>query len=78
MFKEIFEKTFTYILETLASVVNATHDILGVLLIIKVNEAFQAIMEKRGIMTMNGFFEKVYMILWPRFQALLDLNIKSM
>jgi hypothetical protein len=51
---------------------------LGLLMMLKVNEQFQLIMEKRNITTMNGFFEKVYMLLWPRFQALLDLNIRSM
>ena len=78
VFGEVFSKTFQHIIDTLASLFSGTHDLLALLLILKINSTFQQTMEKRGIQFMNSFFEKVRMILWPKLQHLLDTNLREM
>ena len=77
VFGEIFAKTFQLLIDTLASILNSTHDILGLLLVLHLNSSFQSIIEKRGLFIMNAFFEKVRIVIWPRLQSLLDANLKE-
>lgn len=78
VFGEIFAKTFQMVIENLSSVLISTHDTLALLLILKINNSFQSIIEKRGLVIMNAFFEKVRIIVWPKLQNLLDVNLKEM
>lgn len=78
VFGEIFAKTFQMIIENLSSVLVSTHDTLALFLILKINNSFQTLIEKRGLAIMNAFFEKVRIIVWPKLQSLLDSNLKEM
>jgi vacuolar protein sorting-associated protein 52 len=77
VFGEIFSKTFQLLIDTIASILNSSYDMLGFLLILRINSNFQAILEKRGLDIMNSFFEKIRIILWPRLQSLLDSNLRE-
>jgi hypothetical protein len=77
-FKEVFSKTFQHLAEQLALTVSNTYDLLGLCLILKINEAYATVMESREIPVMGSFFEKISMTVWPKVQSLLDINLKSM
>ena len=77
VFGELFTRTFQMLIETLASILNSTHDILGLLLVLQLNSYFQSKIEKSGLFIMNEFFEKVRIVIWPRLQSLLDANLKE-
>jgi hypothetical protein len=77
VFGELFAKTFQMIVENLSSMLVYTHDILGLLLVLKVNSSFQSLVEKKGVYMMNAFFEKIRIIIWPKIQSLLDINLKE-
>lgn len=77
-FKEVFSKAFQQLTEQLALIVGTTYDLLGLCLILKINEAYNVLMETREIPAMTSYFEKVNMIVWPKVQSLLDLNLKSL
>ncbi|OMJ73292.1 hypothetical protein SteCoe_28041 [Stentor coeruleus] len=78
VFGEIFTKTYQLVIDTLASILPGTHDLVGLFLVLRVNSAFQALVEKRGLFIMNAFFEKVRIIVWPRLQSLLDNVLREM
>mmetsp|Transcript_7055 Transcript_7055/g.12940 ORF Transcript_7055/g.12940 Transcript_7055/m.12940 type:complete len:633 (-) Transcript_7055:727-2625(-) len=77
-FKEVFSRTFQHLTEQLALITHNSYDLLGLCLILKINEAYNLLMESREIPAMTSFFEKVNMTVWPKVQSLLDLNLRSM
>lgn len=78
VFGEIFTKTQQFLVDNLASLFVTTHDLLALLLVLKINSLFQKTMETRGMFFMNSYFEKVRIITWPRLQALLDCNLREL
>ena len=78
VFGEIFSKTYQFLIDTIAGILNTTHDMLALILILRINSSFQAILEGRNLYTMNIFFEKVRIVLWSRLLSLLDMNYKEM
>ena len=77
VFGGVFEKTFAHVQEVLGQLVANSYDIVSILLMIRINEGYKVVMEKRQIAFMGVFFDRVKMILWPRFQWLFDVNIRS-
>ena len=77
VFGGIFDKTFTHIQEVLTILTSNSYDIVSIFLMIRINEGYKSLMEKRQIAFMSVFFDRVKMVLWPRFQHLFDLNIRS-
>ncbi|CAG9311320.1 unnamed protein product [Blepharisma stoltei] len=78
VFGEIFSKTQQHLIDNLATIFGTTYDTLALLLVLKINTVFQQTMEKRGMLFMNPYFEKVRIITWPRLQVLLDNNLREM
>ena len=78
VFGDLFSKTFQMIVESFGAAMVHTYDILGLLMVLKVNSCFQSLAEKQGVYMMNVFFEKVRIVVWPKIQSLLDNNLKEM
>lgn len=76
-FSKIFGKTISMILENLENFLLNCYDSVGLLLMIKSSYAQHLIMQRRRIPVLDSLFDRISLLLWPRFKFVLDLNIKS-
>ncbi len=74
----IFKRTLSHILESLENYLLSTYDAIGILLIIKVTHSQRLVMQRRRIPVLDAFFDRICMLLWPRFKAVFDANLKSL
>lgn len=79
---KLFPKIFDGVIALLVDVVNthaaASHDIVGILLALKVNEAQRTSMQHRNILELSHYFIRVDIALKPKFKRLFDANISSL
>lgn len=78
IFDSIFKRTLSLILENLENYLLATYDTIGILLIIKVTHSQRLVMQRRRIPVLDSFFDRICMLLWPRFKFVFDANLKSL
>jgi len=76
-FNAVFARTLSLCLENLENHLFACYDAIGLLLMIKLTGAFRHVMQRRRVPVLDAFFDRVTMLLWPRFKALFDANLKS-
>ncbi|GLD95225.1 hypothetical protein PINS_up003867 [Pythium insidiosum] len=77
MFLRVFAKTLSLCLENLENYLFTCYDAIGLLLMIRLTHAQRVVMEKRRIPCLDAFFDRVTLLLWPRFKAVFDLNVMS-
>lgn len=77
-FNNIFKRTLSHILENLENYLLTTYDAIGILLIIKVTHSQRLVMQRRRIPVLDSFFDRICMLLWPRFKFVFDANLKSL
>ncbi len=46
-----------------------THDLVGLLLMIRINYHHQLIMNKRRIPCLDHYLDRINLLLWPRFKV---------
>lgn len=73
----IFSKTINHLLQVLETYLSNCYDMLGLLLMIKVSHSQRLVMQRRRIPVLDIFFDRVSILLWPRFKAVFDTNMKS-
>ncbi|CAG9318593.1 unnamed protein product [Blepharisma stoltei] len=78
IFGDIYIQTFQNIIDTFALLFSNTYDVLGLLLVLRINSALEYTIEKKNMTALLSFFERVRMICWPRLQFLLDTNLREM
>ena len=76
-FNEIFEKTTKTILDSIRPSVETSLDAIGLLLCIRVTTKHQRMMQARKIPCLDQFLNSLLLLLWPRFQSVIDLHIAS-
>jgi hypothetical protein len=77
-FAAIFKPVFDLVLESFNSTVqNCSHDLVGLLLVTRVNEEHRRIMEERRIPAMEPFFNNVQLNVWPSIKSLIALHCDS-
>ena len=76
-FNRIFGRTLSMLLEALENYLLNCFDAIGLLLMIKITHAQRLVMQRRRIPVLDPFFDRVSMLLWPRFKSVFDLNMKS-
>ena len=76
-FNAVFARTLSLCLENLENHLFGCYDAIGLLLMIKLTVAFRRVMQRRRVPVLDAFFDRVTMLLWPRFKALFDANLKS-
>ncbi|RKP11250.1 Sac2 family-domain-containing protein, partial [Piptocephalis cylindrospora] len=69
--------TFQTALNSLRKSIDGNHDALGLLLCIRINGAIISELSKRRIPGMDDFTHATSMLLWPRFQWVMDRHIES-
>ncbi len=76
-FNKIFGKTLSLILENLENYLFQCHDIVGLLLMIRITHSQRMVMQRRRVPVLDAFFDRISMLLWPRFKIVFDENLKS-
>ncbi|CAN0536348.1 unnamed protein product, partial [Scytosiphon promiscuus] len=76
-FNQIFARTLSLCIENLESYLSTCCDCIGLLLMIKITHAHSMVMQRRRVPVLDSFFDRVNMLLWPRFKAAFDNNLKS-
>lgn len=77
-FQTMFAPTFALGSTLLKTLVAETHDALGVLLLIRLTQHFAFILQRRKVPTLGAYINGTSMVLWPRFQQLLDAHCDSL
>lgn len=76
-FNAVFARTLSLCLENLENHLFNCYDAVGLLLMIRLTTSFRQIMQQRRVGVLDAFFDRVTMLLWPRFKAIFDANLKS-
>lgn len=77
-FNSIFAKVLSLVLERLETHMLTCFDAVGLLLMIRVCHALRMVMQRRRIPVLDGFFDRLSMLLWPRLKNVLEQNLMSL
>ena len=77
-FSSIFEPTFGLGQSLTRQLVETSTDTLGTLLCVRLNQHFQFQLQRRKVPAVEGYTNATNMLLWPRFQQILDLHCSSL
>ena len=75
---EIFEPVFSLGHSLTKQLVESSTDCLGVLLCVRLNQHFAFEMQRRKVPVADSYINGTNMLLWPRFQMIMDLHCESM
>ncbi|PMD47410.1 Vps52-domain-containing protein [Hyaloscypha variabilis F] len=76
-FNYIFEPTFALGQTLTKALVHETFDSLGLLLCVRLNQHFAFELQRRKIPAVDGYINGTGMLLWPRFQVIMDQHCES-
>ncbi|CAM9123350.1 unnamed protein product, partial [Sphacelaria rigidula] len=76
-FNQIFARTLSLCVENFEQYLSTCYDCIGLLLMIKITHALSMVMQRRRVPVLDSFFDRVNMLLWPRFKTVFDNNLKS-
>src|SRR5205823_13493576 len=57
--------------------VDNSYDAIGILICIRLNTQFALELQRRRVPALEGYTNQINMLLWPRFQAIMDMHIDS-
>lgn len=77
-FDYIFAPTFALGQSLTRTLVADTLDCLGLLLCVRLNQHFAFELQRRKIPAVDGYINATRMLLWPRFQVIMDLHYTSL
>lgn len=77
-FLSIFEPTLAVGQAVTKLLVESTTDTLGILLCVRLNQHFAFELQRRKVPTVESYINATNMLLWPRFQQVLDLHCTSL
>ncbi|KAL1599862.1 Vacuolar protein sorting-associated protein 52 [Paraconiothyrium brasiliense] len=77
-FAAIFEPTFALGQALTRQLVETSTDTLGMLLCVRLNQHFAFELQRRKVPAVEGYINATNMLLWPRFQKILDLHCTSL
>ncbi|CUS09488.1 unnamed protein product [Tuber aestivum] len=78
VFHQIFDPTFALGRTFTKSLIDSTLDCLGVLLCVRLNQYSAFEMQKRRIPAADAYINATNMLLWPRFQIIMDAHCESL
>lgn len=78
IFNQIFEPSFNLGKAFTKTLVDNTYDSLGILLCVRLNQYALFEMQKRRIPAAEGYLNGTNMLLWPRFQVVMDAHCESL
>jgi hypothetical protein len=77
-FEAIFSPTFKLGQDLSKSLVEASADALGILLCVRLNQQFAFDFQRRKVPPGEGYVNATSMLLWPRFQMVMDMHCESL
>ena len=77
LFEAIFERALNFISNSVESNINSSFDSISLLLCINLIHRFNEMMEKRGVPALGLYWCGLLEVLWPRFLAIIELNVNS-
>ena len=78
LFLAVFNATFTLYLEWIDLYINKTYDTLSILILIRILCQDNLQMQHRHVHCLDAIFDRMNMMLWPRFKYLYDLQVQSL
>jgi hypothetical protein len=78
VFTFIFEPTLSISSSFTKHIINTTSDVYGILLCIRLTQHYAFILQKRRMPALDGYINSMNMLLWPRFQVLMDQQAESL
>lgn len=76
-FNYIFAPTFDLGLHLTKSLVTESFDCLGLLLCVRLNQKFNFKLQRHKVPVVDGYINQTSMLLWPRFQVVMDVHCES-
>ncbi|POS85525.1 hypothetical protein EPUL_001193, partial [Erysiphe pulchra] len=76
-FNYIFEPTFLLGQNFTKSLVSDTYDCLGLLICVRLNQSYAFELQRRKVPALDGYINGTSMLLWPRFQLVMDAHCES-
>ncbi|KAG0016183.1 Vacuolar protein sorting-associated protein 52 [Podila clonocystis] len=77
VFTHIFEPTLKLGLTNVKEYADSSYDAIGILLCLRINHQLAKELERRKIPTLDKYRDAIHMVLWPRFQVVVDMHIDS-
>lgn len=77
-FNTIFEPTFALGRTLTKQLVENTNDALGILLAVRLTQQLAFELQRRKVPTVEGYVNATNMLLWPRFQLVIDAHCDSL
>lgn len=77
-FSSIFEPTFAVGQSFTKQLIDTTTDALGILLCVRLNQHSAFELQRRKVPTGEGYINATNMLLWPRFQLVMDQHCESL
>lgn len=77
-FQTMFVPVITLGTQLTKTLIAETFDALGVLLLVRLTQHFAFILQRRKVPTLDAYINATSMLLWPRFQKLLDAHCESL
>jgi vacuolar protein sorting-associated protein 52 len=78
LFSSIFSLTLSLSLSVTKHLVANTTDIYSILLCIRLTQRYAFTLQKRRMPTLEGYINSTNMLLWPKFQVLMDQQAESL
>lgn len=76
-FAQIFEPTFALGQALTKQLIESTLDALGILICVRLNQHSAFELQRRKVPAMDGYINGTSMLLWPRFQIVMDQHCDS-
>jgi hypothetical protein len=77
-FATIFEPTMAVGQSLTKALVTTTTDTLGILLCVRLNQHFAFELQRRKVPTVENYINATNMLLWPRYQQVLDMHCTAL
>lgn len=77
-FENIFGKSIFHVMENLEQILVTSWDGIGCLLLLQVNQAQRDVMERRALPLLATFFQRVQVLVWSRFKAIMEAHVQSL
>lgn len=76
-FNRIFGRTLAQVLEALENYLLTCYDAVGLLLMIRLSAKLRMAMQRRRVPVLDGFFDRLALLLWPRYKQIVEAHRRS-
>ena len=77
IFNTIYEQVLSLNISNLEGYLQTSYDNVCIMLLIHLTYSNRMIMQRRKIPCLDSYFDKIMLLLWPKFKIIFDLNLMS-